>query len=97
MTVQPLWRGVRAKVLAARGELLEAEQLARKAVALAEGTDALNQRAKVRLDLAHVLRLGGGPPEAAAEVEAAVALYRAKGNEVAATRAEGALEHRVAN
>jgi DNA-binding SARP family transcriptional activator/tetratricopeptide (TPR) repeat protein len=87
MSVQPLWRGVRAKLLADRGVLPEAERLARRAVGLADGTDALNQRARVRLDLAHVLRRAGQGREASDAVEEAVGLYAEKGNVVAAKRA----------
>ena len=39
---QMLWRQVKAKVLARRGEHAEAEQLAREAVAIGEDTDQLN-------------------------------------------------------
>ena len=39
------WRGPRAKVLARRGEAVEAERLAREGVELAEPTDFLNVRA----------------------------------------------------
>jgi hypothetical protein len=92
LTVQPLWRGVRAKVIAARG-LSGAESLARDAVALAERTDALNLRARVRLDLAEVL--ADRPADAAAEVEEAVRLYERKGNTVAAERARAAAADRV--
>jgi tetratricopeptide (TPR) repeat protein len=95
LTVQPLWRAARAKVLANRGLFPGAEQLARKAVSLAEATDALNQRARVRLDLAHVLERAGRAEEAAAEVEEAVALYTAKGNVVAAERARSAADPRL--
>lgn len=42
---QMLWRQVRGKVLARRGELGKGERLAREAVALAEETDMLNAHA----------------------------------------------------
>jgi tetratricopeptide (TPR) repeat protein len=90
LTVQPLWRGVRAKVLASRGRYDEAERLGREAVALAERTDALNQRAKVRCDLAFVMRATGRGAEADAEIERAIALYDRKGNLAAAADAAGA-------
>src|SRR5262249_33663102 len=51
---QFLWRSVRAKLLASDGRGPEAEELARQAVALAEGTDALSFRGAVLLDLAEV-------------------------------------------
>ena len=53
------WRAVRAKLLARGGDIAGAETLAHEAVALAEVTDVLNHRGKVRLDLAEVLRLAG--------------------------------------
>ena len=52
---QILWRGVRARVLARRAEIREAEALAREAVTLAEATDFVNHRADALLDLSHVL------------------------------------------
>ena len=57
LPTQFLARCVRAKLLARRGELAEAEVLAREAVALIEETVALNDRAKTLLDLAEVLCL----------------------------------------
>lgn len=80
LTAQPSWRSVRAKVLARRGALEEAERLAREAVGLAEGTDALNQRAKAEADLAEVLRLAGRSDEAAGHLGEALRLYELKGN-----------------
>ena len=58
---QILWRSVRARVLARNGELREAEELSLEAIELVEGTDSLNRHAKVLLDRAEVLRLGGRP------------------------------------
>lgn len=52
------WRGVRAKVMAERGEYAAAEALAREAISLADATDSLEIRAASRRDLAHVLTLG---------------------------------------
>src|SRR5207247_1370965 len=56
---QFLWRSVRAKLLARAGDAAAAEALAREAVALADTTDSLNQRATAKLDLARVLRTCG--------------------------------------
>ena len=61
---QMLWRQVRAKVLARRGESDEAERLAREAVGVAEATDFLDPQGDVYADLAEVLLLGGRPEEA---------------------------------
>ena len=60
LTSQALWRSVRAKALARRSLEADAEELARKAVALLEGTDALILQADALEDLAEVLELAGG-------------------------------------
>jgi predicted ATPase/class 3 adenylate cyclase len=78
-----LWRGVRARVLARRAQLADAEALAREAVALAEATDFVNHRADALLDLSQVLELSGSE-EAVAVTSEALRLYELKGNEVAA-------------
>jgi predicted ATPase/class 3 adenylate cyclase len=78
-----LWRGVRARVLARRAQLEEAEALAREAVALAEATDFINHRADALLDLSQVLELSGSGEAVAVTLEA-LRLYELKGNEVAA-------------
>ncbi len=77
------WQPVRAKLLAVAGDRERAQSLASAAVELAEQTDALNLRARVRLDLAEVLRLGGLDREAASAVERARAEYEQKGNRAA--------------
>ena len=81
-----LWRRVRAKVLARRGEHAEAERLAREAVAIGEGTDRLNDQGDANADLAEVLLLGGKASEAAAALEQALDRYERKGNLVMARR-----------
>ncbi len=52
---QMLWRQVRAKVLARRGEHAEAERLAREAVAIGDETDMLDAQGDAYADLAEVL------------------------------------------
>ena len=52
---QMLWRQVKAKVLARRGEHAEAERLAREAVAICDETDMLDAQGDVYADLAEVL------------------------------------------
>jgi tetratricopeptide (TPR) repeat protein len=86
LSAQFTWRTVHAKVIASLGEPEEAEQLAREALDLVDRTDALNQRADVRLDLANVLRLGGRLDQAAETAREAVRLYQQKGNIVSARR-----------
>jgi DNA-binding SARP family transcriptional activator len=80
LAAQPAWRSVRAKVLACRDSHRQAHQLARAALRQVEDTDALNQKAKISLDLAEVLRLAGREEEAATYVDEALRLYDAKGN-----------------
>jgi class 3 adenylate cyclase len=91
---QMLWRQVRAKVLARRGEHDEGERLAREAVALGTQSDMLNAHAGALLDLAEVLSLAGHDPRP--ELERALALYERKGNVVMAERARSRLLERTA-
>jgi class 3 adenylate cyclase/tetratricopeptide (TPR) repeat protein len=85
---QVVWRGVRAKILAGRGELEEAEELAREAAALVEDTDFPDLQASTSLALAEVLALAGRDDEAAQLVDQARELFERKGNVVAAERCE---------
>jgi tetratricopeptide (TPR) repeat protein len=85
---QMLWRQVRAKVLARRGEHAEAERLAREAVAIGEQNDMLDAQGDVYADLAEVLLLSGKADEAAAALEQALERYERKGNLVSTQRAQ---------
>jgi class 3 adenylate cyclase/tetratricopeptide (TPR) repeat protein len=85
------WRSVRAKVLARRGRLDEAERLARDAVTLAEGTDYLDESGDAVSDLAEVLLLAGRRSEARDALAGALDLYEQKGNLVHADRARRTL------
>jgi ATP/maltotriose-dependent transcriptional regulator MalT len=78
-----VWRGVRAKVLAQRGDFEAAEKLAREAVEYAEASDFLHSHANALTDLGEVLALAGRPEESASAIEAAIRLHEAKGNVVA--------------
>jgi len=91
LLTQHLWRRVRAKVLARRGEHAEAERLARDAVAISEETDQLVVQGDVYADLAEVLSLAGRPQEAADALGQALECYRRKGNVVSTQRARGRL------
>ena len=84
---QMLARQARAKVLARRGEHVEAERLAREAVALGDQTEMLNDSANAYADLAEVLLLAGKPDDAAAAFKQALECYERKGNLVSAERA----------
>jgi hypothetical protein len=87
---QMLWRQVQSKVLARRGEVVEAERLAREAVTVSEGTDLLDPQGDVYADLAEVLRLVGSPNEAGVALRQALERYERKGN-VVSTRHTQAL------
>ena len=95
IATQTLWRQVRAKTLARRGHVEDAEQLARDAVALAEPTDALDMRADGLVDLAEVLHLIGRTDETTGVLEGAVRLYEQKGDVVSAARARSVLANPV--
>jgi class 3 adenylate cyclase/tetratricopeptide (TPR) repeat protein len=86
MWTQLLWRQVRAKVLARRGEHADAERLAREAAALADEIDMIDAQGMAYADLAEVLSLGGKPGEAAAALEQALDRFDRKGNLVMAQR-----------
>ena len=88
---QMLWRQVRSKVLARRGEPDEAERLAREAVAVAEETDFLNAQGDAYADLAEVLLLGGSPEAAGAALGQALERYERKGNVVSTQRTDARL------
>ena len=80
------WRRVQAKLLARRGELREAERLARDALARVERTDYLNLRAQVSADLGEVLHLAHRPEESASALRGASQLFEQKGNIAAVAR-----------
>jgi class 3 adenylate cyclase/tetratricopeptide (TPR) repeat protein len=73
------WRGVRAEVLAARGEHSAAIELARAAVDIAAVTDDLLDHADARASLAVALNAAGRFAEAEAEQQHAIELREAKG------------------
>jgi len=81
-------RYVRANMLARRGEHVEAEQLAREAVASGDASDFLNEQGDAYAELAEVLLLAGKPDEAAATLEQAIERYERKENRVSAQRAQ---------
>jgi tetratricopeptide (TPR) repeat protein len=83
---QILWRQVKAKLLARRGDHGSAQRLAREAVALGNGTDLLNYVADAYSDLGEVLELGGRTDEAAIALAEALARYERKENLVMAER-----------
>ncbi|PZV39006.1 ATP-binding protein [Mesorhizobium kowhaii] len=84
LVTQILWRRVRARVLARRAEIEAAEALAREAVAIAEATDFINDRADALIDLSRVLEASRRGNEAVEAASRALRLYELKGNVVAA-------------
>jgi ATP/maltotriose-dependent transcriptional regulator MalT len=85
---QMLIRQVRAKLLARRGELVDAERLAREAVELGAPTDGLEVRANSLHDLAVVLAAAGKREIALDALAEAKALYEQKGHTVGVARVE---------
>jgi class 3 adenylate cyclase/tetratricopeptide (TPR) repeat protein len=84
---QFLWRCVRGKVAARRGDVEEGERLVREALALILAAEDPDSQATVLLDLAEVLRLAGRDAEASAAAAEAARLFEAKGDVVAERRA----------
>jgi tetratricopeptide (TPR) repeat protein len=80
------WRTIRAKVLARQGSLEDAEDLAREALELAEGTDNLGSQGSALLALADVLEVAGRSKEAAPLLDRASELFERKGNVVASEK-----------
>src|SRR5215213_388632 len=88
---QALWRSVRASLLAHEGQLAEAIELAEAAADLLEPTDGVLKQADARVVVAEVALAARRHEEAERAAEAALALYEAKGNEVAAELVRGVL------
>jgi tetratricopeptide (TPR) repeat protein len=91
VAAQMLWRTTRARVLARRQHLEEAESLARQACEITEKTDALNSQGLSHTTLAEVLLLAGREREAAPLLGRALTLFEQKGNIVAATSVRATL------
>jgi len=81
-------RAVRARVLAQRGELVEAEKLAREGIDIVEQTDWHLHRGEAFTALGEVLELAGRGDEARAVYEQAIEAFERKGSlaDVEATR-----------
>ena len=74
------WRVVLAKVLADRGDLQRAVELAGEAASVAAVTECTDWHAGIVLDLGDILERAGRPVDAARAFEEAAALYSSKGN-----------------
>ena len=73
-------------MLAKRGQLEQAEKLAREAAELVEGTDFPDLQALAFLSLAEVVEAKAGTPEVDELRRRALETYERKGNVVAARR-----------
>jgi tetratricopeptide (TPR) repeat protein len=82
---QALWRGVRGKVLAQRGESEQAIQLIEEMLALRRQAESPNLEAEALADLAEVQRLSGDAGWRAT-LAAAMAGYELKGDEASIRR-----------
>jgi ATP/maltotriose-dependent transcriptional regulator MalT len=83
---QSLWRTTRAKILAQRGSLVEAEALAREAVELLAPTDGVVTKVSALADLARILVLAGRDEEARALIGEARRMAELKGSPVMVDR-----------
>jgi len=95
VAAQVSWRSVRGACLAGRGELAEAEAVARDALRAVEQTDDLNRQARVLVDLAEIVARAGREDEASALRERALALFERRGNIVGAEGVRARLHERA--
>jgi predicted ATPase len=79
VTTQVGWRAVRAQVLARRGELSQAEELARDALERALDTEYVALIGEVYESLGEVLLVAGRPEEARAAIQEALETFERKG------------------
>ena len=79
------------KAAARRGDLEQAEYLAREAVTMTERTDYLELTAEAHAGLAEVLQIASKREESASALGEAIRLYEEKGNLVAADRVRSRL------
>jgi tetratricopeptide (TPR) repeat protein len=86
LTSQALWRWVRARVLARRGQTDDALTLAAQARDLLSVTDSPVAQADALLALSEVVAAAGDEGAARASAEAALQLYERKGDLVSAAR-----------
>jgi class 3 adenylate cyclase/tetratricopeptide (TPR) repeat protein/type II secretory pathway predicted ATPase ExeA len=95
LSAQIVWRSVRARLLARRGEIAEAKRISAEAVDLAARTDWLCDHAEALLSQGEVHRIAGKGESAAQAIREAIALYDRKGNTIGARRARSALAVQV--
>jgi class 3 adenylate cyclase/tetratricopeptide (TPR) repeat protein len=90
-----LWRTVRAKVIARRGEVAKALELGQEAIDLAESSDSLHLQWYVLMGYAEVLGAADRTSEAVATLRHARRLAEQKGNLVAARLGQESLDRLV--
>jgi tetratricopeptide (TPR) repeat protein len=88
---QALWRGVRARVLARKGDGKRAVELATQAVALRAETDSSSLKAETLVDLAETQLAVHHETECSVALEQALQLVRSKGDRVTTERIEARL------
>jgi class 3 adenylate cyclase/tetratricopeptide (TPR) repeat protein len=86
MATQSLWRLVQARVDSHGGRHVEAEALARQALALIEESDAINFQGAALADLAEILVDAGRAEDASAVFDQALERYERKANLAAAAQ-----------
>ena len=87
VATQYLWRSVRAKLLARRGDTAAAETMAREAIDIIGGAQDPDSQGYAWIDFAEVLRMAGRRAEAMDAADRSAALFDAKGNQSSAARA----------
>ena len=92
VSTQYLWRTVRAKLLARRGQHTEAEAMANEAIRIIEAAQDPDSQGYAYLDLSDVLRFAGRFEDAVAAAETAVERFEIKGNVSSAARAKAAAD-----
>jgi tetratricopeptide (TPR) repeat protein len=80
VTSQAFWRSMRAPILARRGDLTQAQALAREAVELLKSTECPALEADALSELASVLHLAGSSDEARSVAAEAIERYTSKGD-----------------
>ena len=86
MDSQALWRSIRAPIIARKGEIALAEELAQSAYEMVRESEALQSKADALFELASVLRMAGKSGEARQAAGEALALFQAKGDVVSVAR-----------
>jgi DNA-binding SARP family transcriptional activator len=89
------WQPTKARLLARRGAVKDAQLLAREAVEGARRTDSLNRQGDCLLASADIFRLAGDDMSAAALTQEAIQLYETKGSHVSAEQARASIPDAV--